>query len=54
MPFSVSLWHKGGFYAHKGSIIGAGVSNVMIPQINNGLIREGVKVEKKSVIIITL
>ena len=26
LPFTVSLWHKGGFHAQKGSIIGFGVS----------------------------
>ena len=31
----MSLWHKGGFHAGKGSITGAGVSNIIPPIIDS-------------------
>ena len=31
--FALSLWHKVSFHAGKGSIMGSGVSNIMIPPI---------------------
>ena len=33
LHFTMSLWHKGAFHAGKGSIIGAGVSNILIPPL---------------------
>ena len=33
-PFAGSLWHKNGFHAGKGSIIGAGVRNIINPTHN--------------------
>ena len=31
----LSFWHEGGFYAGKGSVMGVGVSNIMIRIIKN-------------------
>ena len=38
LPFTVFLWLKGGLDAGKGSITGAGVSNIMIPPIIDSFI----------------
>ena len=35
VPFAESLWHKGGFHAGKGSIIGTGVNNIIIQPIRD-------------------
>ena len=32
------LWQKGGFHARKGSFVGAGISNIMIPPITDSFL----------------